>query len=389
MKITNVRAVPVRIPIPHPLYLSEGAGSKIDWGRRSRVSPKRPTPILEYVLVELETDGGVRGIGEAPVDIGFFGDTLEQTVAAVDDYLGPQLVGRSIFDRERLFDTIDYRHNTCARSGIDLAVHDAIGRALHVPVSHLIGGRCRERVQVAIEIAGGTPDDMAAACVAFMEKGVRAFKPKIGGYPEQDAERLRVIRTAVGPDVSLRADANQGYSPKEAIRLCRLAEKYDVGLDLLEQPVRVGDLKNMALVRRSVDTLIEADESCFSLEDAMQIVRHEAADVLNIKLPKAGGFHFAKKIAALAEAAGLQVVLGTGFGLGAEIAAKLHLAASTLAVVDAVEFTEIGLHANLLAAPHDRELALPLEDGCLGVPTGDGLGVTFDDEAISRHRLPE
>jgi L-alanine-DL-glutamate epimerase-like enolase superfamily enzyme len=296
-------------------------------------------------------------------------------------------VGSSIFDRERLLDAIDYRHNTCARSGIDVALHDAIGRALRVPVSHLLGGRCRERVPVALEVAGGPADDMAASCVAFMEKGVRAFKAKIGGYPADDIERLRAIRDAVGPDVSLRADANQGYSPKEAIRLCRLAQKHDIGLDLLEQPVRVGDLQGMALVRRSVDTLIEADESCFSLQDAMQIVRHEAADVLNIKLPKAGGFYAAKKIAAVAEAAGLQVVLGTGFGLGVEIAAKLHLAASTLAVVDAVEFTEIGLHGNLLAAPQCTELALPLEDGCMSVPDGDGLGVALDDEAVAERRL--
>jgi len=201
-----------------------------------------------------------------------------------------------------------------------------------------------------------------------MARGVRAFKPKIGGDPDEDAARLRAIREAVGPDVAIRADANQGYRPKEAIRLCRLAERFDVSLELLEQPVDPWDLQGMAAVRRSVDTLIEADESCYSIHDAMQVVRHEAADVLYIKLGKAGGLSNAKKIAAIVEASGLRCVIGTAFGLGPEIAAKLHLAASTMTVVDAVEFTELRLHGNLLAPPHDELLAFPLTDGCLTVP---------------------
>ena len=141
-------------------------------------------------------------------------------------------------------------------------------------------GALKKADEVDRKIAGGAPDAMAAECVSFMARGVRTFKPKIGGGPDANADRLRAIREAVGPSVSLRADANQGYSVKEAIRLCRLAEKHDIGLELLEQPVKAWDLQGMAQVRQAVDTLIEADESCFSIHDAMQIVRHEAADVL-------------------------------------------------------------------------------------------------------------
>jgi L-alanine-DL-glutamate epimerase-like enolase superfamily enzyme len=338
----------------------------------------------DHVLVTIETDDGVVGVGESQADIGFFGETQEEVQSAVQDYLGPQIVGHDPFDRELLFRLIDYRGNTCAKAGIDLAIHDLLGRALGVPVSVLIGGRHRTRVAVSIEIAGGPPAAMAEACMSFVARGVRAFKPKIGSDPDRDAERLRVIREAVGPEVSLRADANQGYNTKEAIRLCRLAEKFDLNLELLEQPVAAWDLQGMAAVRRAVDIPIEADESCYSVQDALQIVRHEAADVLNIKLAKAGGLYAAKKIAAIAEASGLRCVLGTAFGLGPEVAAKLHLAASTVGVVDAVEFTELGLHPNFLLPPHDKWLALPLEDGCLPVPDGPGLGVAIDESAIDR-----
>lgn len=380
MKITRIYTTPIRIPLKRFFYNSDWAGTKREWGKRlSRVSPKRPGPIIEYVLVHIETDEGISGLGEAPADIGFFGQTLEAIQAAVDDYLGPQLIGKDPFDREYLMDLIDYRGNSCAKSGIDLALHDLAGKALDAPVSDILGGTHRPRVPVAIEIAGGTPEDMANECVKYMAMGVRAFKPKIGSIPEKDADRLLAIREAVGPDVSIRADANRGYSPKEAIKLCRLAEKYEVGLELLEQPVESFDLAGMAQVRRSVDTLIEADESCFSIHDAMQIIRMEAADVLNIKIAKAGGLLNATKIAALAQAAGLQCVLGTAFGTGVKIAAKLHLAAATIDMIDAVEFTELGLHGPLLKGASDQQLALPCDDdGCLPVPTGPGLGVELD-----------
>lgn len=394
MKISSITTTPIRMYVTHAPYSTEGAGSKHHWGKRSRTTIKRPSPILEYILVAINTDEGFTGIGESPVDIGFFGHTLEDVQAAIDDYLGPQLIGHDPFDREYLLSVIDFRGNSCAKAGIDLALHDLLGKLLGVPVSTLLGGRHQTRVPVAVEIAGGAPDAMAQECLRFMELGVRAFKPKIGGYPNQDADRLRAIREAVGPNVSIRADANQGYSPKEAIRLCRLTERYNVGLELLEQPVPAWDLQGMALVRQSVDILIEADESCYTLHDALQLIRHNAVDVINIKIGKAGGLYHAKKIAAVAEAAGLKCVLGTAFGLGVEMAAKLHLAASTLAVVDAVEFTEIGLHANLLTAPYNSTFALPLVDGCLPVPHEPGLGITLDAKAVQQatfghNKVPE
>jgi len=387
MKITSVETIGLSLPVGRTYYNTDGAGTKNEWGRLTRVSPKRPTPVAEYAIVRIETDQGVAGIGEAPVDIGFFGQTLEQVRAAVDDYLGPQIVGADPFDREMLAHRIAYRGNSCARSGIDLALHDLMGKALGVPVSDLLGGSGKARVPVAVEIAGGPPDEMARACLEYIAQGVRAFKPKIGGYPNRDAERLAAIRQAVGPDVSLRADANQGYSVKEAIALCRLAEARGVGLELLEQPVPAWDLQGMAAVRRAVDTLIEADESCFSIHDAMQVVRHEAADVLNVKVAKAGGLYNAKRIATIAEAAGLQCVLGTAFGLGITRAAKLHLASATVRMIDAVEFTEIGLHEALLCEPDNSHLALPLDDGCLPVPDGPGLGVALDWDKAEQYRV--
>ena len=380
MKILSVNTLAVSLPLPPREYSSDYAGTKREWGRLSRITPHRPTPTLEYVIVRIATDTGIMGLGEATPDLGFFGQTLEEVKSVIDRYFGPRLLGMDPFDRENILYQLDFKDNSCARSAIDLAIHDLLGKALNVPVFQLLGGKCRDRVQVALEIGGGPPGAMATTCARFVEQGVRAFKPKIGGHPDRDVERLKAIRDAVGRGVTIRADANQGYTPKEAIRLCRLADKFDVGLELLEQPVHYLDLHGMAEVRDAVDTLIEADESCYGIKDAINIIRAGAADVLNIKIEKVGGLYNAKKVAALAEAAGLGCVIGTAFGTGITDAAKLHLAASTMAIMDAVEFTEIYLHDNLLSAPHDQELRLPLHDGCIPVPQGPGFGVVFDEE---------
>jgi L-alanine-DL-glutamate epimerase-like enolase superfamily enzyme len=385
MKIVSVTTTAVRMPIPAAPYSTEGAGTKREWYRLGRITKERPERVLEYVIVRIDTDDGAYGIGESVTDIGFFGEPLEEVKSAIDVHLGPRLVGANPFDIEKAMHSLDFRGNSCARAGIDLALHDLAGRVLGVPVSVLLGGTVRSRVPVAVEIAGGPPEGMASYARRCMDRGIRAFKAKIGGIPEQDVERIAAMREAVGPGVSIRADANQGFSVKEAIRFCHLSEAQGLGVDLLEQPVQAWNLDGMAHVRASVDTLIEADESAYSIHDVMNIIRRDAADVINIKIDKAGGLHSAKKIAALAEAAGLKTVLGTAFGLGPEIAAKLHLAASTVGVTDAVEFTEILLHDNILSGPVGKSLSLPLdEDGCFAVPEGPGLGVEIDLEQMAQ-----
>jgi L-alanine-DL-glutamate epimerase-like enolase superfamily enzyme len=256
--------------------------------------------MLEYVLVSIDSDAGITGIGESQADIGFFGDTVEEVFYCIRDYFGPKVIGLDPFDREHIASALNWRGNSCARAGIDLALLDLMGKAAGQPVGALIGGIHHARLPVSKEIGGGEPDDMAAFCVELMEhQNIRAFKAKIGGNPHVDADRLRAMRQAIGPEASLRADANQGYrTAKDAIRFCHLCEKYDVNLELLEQPVGYQNLDGMALIRRSVEPLIEADEGCYTLQDAMLLIRHEAVDVLNTWIGKVGGITNAKKIAA-------------------------------------------------------------------------------------------
>ena len=388
MKITKVTTSAISMPIPAPNYSTEGAGTKREWYRLGRITDAKPERVLEYVLIRIETDDGVVGIGEAPTDIGFFGEPLEEVKSAIDFHLGPRLIGHDPFQREKLMYMIDFRGNSCAKSGIDLALHDLVGKALGVSAGTLLGGLSKERIPVSVEIAGGPAEAMAKFSRECFDRNILAFKAKIGGVPEEDAQRLVAMREAVGPSASLRADANQGYTVKEAIRLCRLAEDANVGLELLEQPVAHWDLEGMAQVRSSVDTLIEADEAAYSIHDVMNLIRRGSVDVINIKIGKAGGLLHAKKIAALAEAAGLNYVLGTAFGLAPKIAAKLQLAACSTGAMDAVEFTELLLHESLADAAGSAVFSLPLDaDGCMPVPTGPGLGVTLNEDLVERYTV--
>ena len=388
MLITAVRSRAVSLPLQPVPYSVERAGTKREWGK-TRLTPHRPKPSLQYVIVEIDTDDGITGVGEACTDIGFFGEPVEEVQSAIDLYLGPKLLGKDPFDREQLLFDIDFPGNSCAKSGIDLALHDLLGKALGVPVCNLIGGSGRRQVLAVMEVAPGTADGMARQCAEWVEQGVRGFKAKVGAIPEDDVERLAAIRAAVGPEIMLRADANQGYTPKEAIRLCRMCERRDLGLELLEQPVPKWDLAGMAQVRAAVDVLIEADEAAYTPHDVVQIIRAQAADVINIKIAKAGGLYQSKKIAAVAEAAGLECVIGTAWGLGIKVAAKLHLAAATRSLRDGVEFTELMLHDLLLAGPQAADLAPPLSDGYLNVPLGPGLGVTVDEHKMRAHEIPK
>jgi L-alanine-DL-glutamate epimerase-like enolase superfamily enzyme len=407
MKITKISTTAVTVPVEPPesiykiqekyagkigskkppTWLTPGISPHDGINRRATRMFKNGIYSIDYVFVTIETDDGLTGIGESATDIGFFGESLEAVKFGIDNYLAPGLIGMDPFDRELILAKMCMSHArqlSAARSGIDMALHDLLGKALNVPVSSLIGGRRQDKVLVAIEVAAPTPEDLAELCVGYVKQGVRAFKLKMHGYPDEDIAKIKAVREAVGDKITIRSDANQGYTVKEAIEVCDRAEKLNLGLELMEQPIAEWDLDGMAMIRNSVKTLIEADEAAYSMYDVMEIIKKGAADVILLKIGKAGGLYNVKKISAVAEAAGMQCVIGTEWGLGLKVAAKLQLATSTL-VRDAVEFSEIFMHDMLLAPPNDTIFGLPLKDGFLSVPTGPGLGIALDEAKVNRY----
>jgi muconate cycloisomerase len=264
-----------------------------------------------------------------------------------------------------------------------LALYDLVGKALGVPVYTLLGGCRRQKVLASIEVPRGTPEQMADHSHEYYARGIRGIKAKVGSDPVQDAECIKAIRERLGDGISLRADANRGYTVKEAMIFCELVERYAVGLELLEQPVDVHDLDGMREIRGQTSLPIEADESAYSLSMVHQILKHDAADIINTKCAKAGGIRGVVEWAAAAKAAHRQIVIGTEWGAGLKVAAKLHLGAAVANASPIVEFTEIMIHELLLREP------LELVDGYLSVPSAPGLGLELDDDKVEAFRIRE
>jgi len=389
MKITRVETIPVSLPVgdfqdgcnkvgavPPPPKFARGRSHK------HRYAPGRERQVvLSNVIVKIHTDAGITGIGEAACDTT---ETVRNVRNMIDRHMAPSLVGENPLDWEFLIDRVSWDEPRgavrFATSGVDLALHDLVGKALGVPAYALLGGYRREKVLASIEVPKNTPALQVAHCVEYFEQGVRGFKLKIGSNPFLDAESVIAVRERLGPDVSLRADANCGYTVKEARAFCRLVEASDAQLEVLEQPVAVLNVDGLRAVRDATDIAVEADESAYSLEMVFRLLQAGAVDLINTKCAKATGMKGVREWATVARAADIGVVIGTEWGVGTKVAAKLHLGAALLNADPVVEFTEIMIHELLLKEP------LVLEEGYLRVPTGPGLGLELDDDKVERFR---
>ena len=290
MKITAIETIPVSLPVGKFADGMDKIGGvnappRFYQGRPNTHKRRRDADSVRHlcnVIVKIHTDQGITGIGEAACDTA---EPVETIQAMIGQRMAPHLIGEDPMDWAYLIDRVSWdvaRGATrFATSGIDLALHDLVGKALGVPVYTLLGGFRREKVLASIEVPRATPEQMAEHSYEYYMQGVRGIKAKVGSDPVRDAECIKAIRERLGEGISLRADGNRGYTVKEAMTFCELVERYDVGLELLEQPVDVHDLEGMREIRNHTKLPIEADESAYSLSMVHQILRHDAADIIN------------------------------------------------------------------------------------------------------------
>ena len=282
---------------------------------------------METCIVRMTTDEGITGFGEAAPFSYVTGDNRE-TVISVGNDLKKELIGmdpRAIGAVHRVMDSM-YAGNGAIKAGIDIACYDIAAKAAGVPLYKYLGGD-DPHIHSDVTIGINEPAAMAADAKGWVDKGFEIIKVKLGEDIATDAERIRAIREAVGEDIKIRIDANQGWSVKDTINIShRLA---GLGVDLIEQPVRDFDFEGLAEITKKSDALIAADESCHSIHDASRLVSMRAVDVVNIKLMKCGGIYNAIKIAAICEAAGIPCMIGCMGESTLGNLAGMHLAAAT------------------------------------------------------------
>ena len=279
------------------------------------------------VIVRLTTDHETFGWGESSPSKRVTGETAETVVRAIDRF-APKLIGMSALRIEQIIDIIDSAIKNCpaAVAPIDMALYDILGKTVRKPLFMLLGG-FRTRVLSDLTMSIKSPREMANDASEAVKKGFKAIKVKVGLNPREDVERVKLVREAAGPDVEIRIDANQGWTTKQAIPTLNAIEKFDV--QFAEQPIPAGDFRKLRAVRKDSPIPIMADESVHSPEDAVQLIMAEAADMINIKLMKSGGILKARKIAEVAESAGIPCMIGCMSESGLGIAAAGHLAAAT------------------------------------------------------------
>lgn len=346
------------------------------------------------VLVKIHAQG-VTGIAQIrPISPGHFvADTTQSMVAAIREIYGPALLGMSIFDSEAINAMFDNRlaGNPAARAVLDIAVRDAQGKALGVPVHQLIGGCCQPRIPLewSVSMADDVGTMIAEARRAVEEFGIRVLCLKMAdrrGW-KRDVANFAAVRQALGDDVMIGIDPNTGWTLGEALQAIEALKP--LGLGYIEQPIARRDLAGMADIRRAAGGIpVMADEGVFTLEDAYALAQARAVDAFCIKLYKIGGLTPAKKIAALAEAANVQLNAG-GLAVQSQLeaAAGAHFYASTPAsrMMGAAEFV-FGLNTTA-KDPLSPESDFKVVDGHVEVPTGPGLGITIDEAALKRNTL--
>lgn len=289
----------------------------------------RTVDCVNDIIVRIVTEDGQEGFGEAPPTAVITGDTKASVKGAIEEFIAPNLVGMDI---ENLDGVMEKLHgcilkNTSAKAAVDMAVYDLFAKSCKKPLYKVLGGKQSE-IETDLTISVNGIDEMVKDSLRAVDQGFGILKIKVGKEGLKDVERIRAIRQAVGPSVRLRIDANQGWSPKEAVRIIRKMEDLGIEMDLVEQPVNAHDFQGMRYVTSQVYTPILADESVFSVEDAIRIIQKRAADLINIKLMKTGGIYQALKICGIAESFGVECMIGCMLESKIAVSAAAHLAAA-------------------------------------------------------------
>lgn len=372
MKIETIEVFPVRLPLKAVLTLPRGASRTLDEGKR-------------IALVKVTDSDGHVGWGEAGPSRRWSAETLESCVSSLRCYLAPAVIGHDIFDLAGLHARMNQElavgldpGQPIAKCAVDLAVHDLIGKRLGINLQSWLGAKRASSIPLARLVSAATPEEAAQITESALAEGFRGFKVKVGHHKERDADIVRAV-VAASRGGYVWADANQGYTLEEALRMARAMEP--LGITLFEQPVPMSDVYGMKKLLSATGLTIALDEAAIGLPFVIEMIRREAVEGLAIKVSKVGGIHYARQMCDLALNAGLTLI-GSGL-MDAPIgfAASVHVFAAYGITLPADLNGPQFIAEDYLAEP------LPVRGQVAHVPQRPGLGVVIDEEKVRRFTL--
>ncbi len=342
MKIESMEWEVLQIPLKKPFKISLGTTT-------------------EYlgIIVKICTDEFC-GVGEAAPSTRITGDTIQSTLGALNIFKN-QIIGMDATEIGKIMNTTNHTaRNTTAKAAVDMALYDLLGKQAKIPVRNLLGGE-KEKIETSLTVTIGSIQDTLKSAEELLNAGAKVLKVKIGLYPEEDIARIKALREIT--DVKIRVDANQGYSLKRAMIVLRSIERYDI--EFAEQPIPASQIDDLAILRRYTEIPIMADESLHTSADMLRLVGK--VDAINIKLMKSGGMHEALKIAAIAKAAGIKIMVGCMIETKVGITAGTHFALGIGA-----DYADLDGYWDLSEQPFD---GVRFDKGYNSVPNDPGLGV--------------
>ncbi|WP_156290890.1 mandelate racemase/muconate lactonizing enzyme family protein [Oceanobacillus salinisoli] len=337
----------------------------------------RTVTVAETIVVKITCEDGTTGWGEAPPTHVITGDSLDSIEYGITKVFAPILIGEELTNREIIFEKIhgSMFGNTSAKAAIDMALYDCIAQKAKMPLYQFLGGY-QDTLETDYTVSVNQPEQMAADARKYMDNGFNVLKIKVGkDRINTDVQRIEAIRHEIGSDVVIRLDANQGWKPKEAVQAIRKMEDLGLNIELIEQPVKAHDYEGLKYVTNNTETPIMADESVFSPYDAKRVLESGAADLINIKLMKAGGIHQGLKIAKLAAVYGVECMVGSMIETKIGITAAAHFAASQPNV------TRFDFDAPLMLAGDIARGGIAYNGSIIDFGVGSGLGISGIDES--------
>jgi muconate cycloisomerase len=321
MRIAAVETYPVRIPLRPECRMVSALGRH----EESR-----------FVLVRLRTDNGIDGAGEATATVRWSGETVWGVRALIDRVLGPALLGSELNPEDpfRSIEAIDRKmedlviHNWFAKSAVEMACWDVMGKQAGKPVYELLGGKCRGLdIRSRFSMGAYEVERARARAAELVAQGFDTVKVKVGGDPERDIARVQAVREVIGPERALVIDANCGWDADTAVSCVR--QLADCRLALVEQPTPDGDYEALARVRGETGATVMADDMCFNLVHARELIRQQACDVISVYPGKNGGIRKSRAIAEFAGRHGVACTIGSNLEWDVGTAAMGHLIVAT------------------------------------------------------------
>ncbi len=377
IRIKSIETHPVRVPLK-PAYRMISALGRHDESR--------------FVLLKLLTDTGLEGAGEATATVRWSGETVWGVQAVIQRVLAPLVIGQdldpvnpleSIRELDRRMDAL-VQHNWFAKSAIEMACWDVLGKAANKPVYELLGGACRP-LAIPSRFSMGAYDIARARARAaeLVAQGFSTVKVKVGGKPEDDIARVRAVREVIGFDRKLVIDANCGWDADTAIRCIR--ELKGCRIDLVEQPTPDGDYEQIARVRRECGLAMMADDMCFNLVHAKELIRNQACDLISVYPGKNGGIRKSREIVLFAEQHGVGCTIGSNLEFDIATAAMGHLIAATRNL--RVEEWPGDIHGPVYYETRLVKDPLAIEGPITRLTDRPGLGVDVDWEIVKEFSI--